>query len=130
MTFYEKKWWKKMFPEAKQRKIDVLSDIEAVRQFLEESKQECSLLIKELDKLEELEKERGIAGTGIMQVNLEAQGEVLDKINERYQFFQTDAVINGSRVKIISEEFLKHAQKAGLKDLVKAKKKDPDWKFL
>jgi len=130
MAFYEKKWWKKMFPEPKQRKIEVLGNIEAIREFLEESRQECSLLIKELEKLEELEKERSIAGSGIMQVNLEAQAEVLDKINERYQFFQTDAAINGARVKIISEEFLKHAQKAGLKDLVKDKKKDPNWKFL
>jgi hypothetical protein len=129
MAFYEKKWWKKLFPPAKPRKVDVLKDIDAIREFLKEVHHESSTLISNFDQLEELEKERQIASAGIIQVNLETQAGLLDKINERYQFFQDDVDINGSRVKIISKEFLKHAHKAGLKDLVAEKKKDPKWKL-
>jgi hypothetical protein len=101
--------------------------MDAIKEFLSDVNSESKILIKELNKLEELEKERKVASAGIVQVNLETQAKVIDKILERYEFFQNDVDINGQRVKIIVNQFLKKAEKAGLKDLVNNKKQKPRW---
>jgi len=80
--------------------------------------------------LEELEKERQVARSGIIQINLETQEENFEKILERYEFLENDVGINGLRLRMIAKEWLKHAQKAGLKDLVKEKKQSVRWKYL
>jgi hypothetical protein len=76
-----------------------------------------------------LEKEREVARPGIVHINLETQAEVLDKLLQRYEFFQNDADINGLRLRQIAQHFLNLAQKEGLKDLVKEKKRDLKWRF-
>tara|TARA_Y100000310_G_scaffold337165_1_gene423545 strand:+ start:914 stop:1309 length:396 start_codon:yes stop_codon:yes gene_type:complete len=130
MKIYEKKWWRKMFDKKKAPKEDVLKDLEAMIDFLEDVNDEAQHLIPELKKLEELEKERQVAESGLTQVNLETQAAVLDKVLERYEFFQNDVDINGIRVKRIAQEFLKQAKKAGMKDLVKEKEQSHQWKFF
>ncbi|MBS3120800.1 hypothetical protein J4420_03725 [Candidatus Woesearchaeota archaeon] len=116
-------------PEKHEKREEVLKDIETIAEFLQDTKDDVKQLKPLLEKLEELEKERQVASSGLLHVNLEAQAEVLDKLLQRYEFFQNDADVNGMRVKRIAQEWLKHAQKAGLKDLVQKKKKDLKWHF-
>ena len=130
MKVYQQTWWKKMFsPEKHEKREEVLKDIETIAEFLQDTKDDVKQLKPLLEKLEELEKERQVASSGLLHVNLEAQAEVLDKLLQRYEFFQNDADVNGMRVKRIAQEWLKHAQKANLKDLVQKKKKDLKWNF-
>ena len=63
-----------------------------------------------------------------MQVNLETQAVLLEKIMERFDFLHNDIAINNLRLKKISQELLKRADKAGLKDLVREKKRSIIWK--
>ena len=119
-----------MFDKKPHHKEDVLKNLEAMIDFLEDINFEAKQLIPELKKLEELETERQVAAPGLTQVNLETQSEVLDKVLEKYEFFQNDVDINGIRMKRIAEEFLKQAKKAGLKDLIKEKEQKSMWKFF
>ncbi len=66
-------------------------------------KNDVKELLKQLKKLEELEKEYKVASSGIKQVNLETQAKILDKLLERYAFYQNDIDINGIRVKLIAK---------------------------
>ena len=117
-----------MFGKKKvQNKVDVLKDIRAVLEELQDLKDEVKPLIKQLQKLEELEKEYEVGKEEVRLINLEAQAEVLDQILQRYEFLQDDIDINSIRVKQISREFLKRTQQAGLKDLVADKKQDRKW---
>ena len=129
MAWYEKRWWKKLLKKEQEPKEDSIKDLTAVIEYIESLNDEAKLLLPELKKLEELETERQVASSGLAQVNLEAQAAVLDKILKEYGFFQNDVDINGIRVKRIAKEFLKQARKAGLKDLVKEKENDNNWKF-
>ena len=129
MAWYEKRWWKKLLKKEQEPKEDSIKDLTAVIEYIESINDEAELLLPELKKLEELETERQVAASGLAQVNLEAQAVILDKILKEYGFFQNDVDINGIRVKRIAKEFLKQAKKAGLKDLVKEKEKDNNWRF-
>ncbi len=129
MAWYEKRWWKKLLKKEQEPKEDSIKDLTAVIEYIESIDDEAKLLLPELKKLEELETERQVAASGLAQVNLEAQAVILDKILKEYGFFQNDVDINGIRVKHIAKEFLKQAKKAGLKDLVKEKEKDNNWRF-
>jgi len=128
----KKSWWQRKFgwePKTDQ-KIDIVKDLEAIRDFISEVPFDVKTLVPELEKLEELEKERKVATSGIIHINLETQADVLDKLLERYQFLEDDVGINGLRLKAISNQFLKNAKAAGMKDLVKEKKNDRNWKFF
>ncbi len=128
MALYEKKWWQRLFGKKKSpNKADVLKDVRAVLEELQDLKDEVKPLIKQLQKLEELEKEFEVGKEDIKLINLEAQAAVLDQILQRYEFLQDDIDINAIRVKQVAKEFLKRAQLAGLKDLVAEKKQDRKW---
>ena len=130
MKFYEQKWWQKMFGGIeKTKKIDVKTDLQVILEFFQDLEAENKQIILLLEKLQELEKEREVARPGIVHINLETQAEVLDKLLQRYEFFQNDADINGLRLRQIAQHFLNLAQKEGLKDLVKEKKRDLKWRF-
>ncbi len=122
-------WWSRVFPKEAEPKVEVLKDIQAIQESLREAPGETKMLLKELQKLEELEKERQVARESMIPVNLEAQAKILDTILQRYEFYQNDADIGGIRIKQIAREFLKKARHAGLKDLVNEKKKDMKWQF-
>ena len=72
------------------KKVDVLSDIEAISEFLSEVQADTKELLSQLKKLKELEQEYHVATSGIVHVNLETQAKLLDKFLERYGFFQSD----------------------------------------
>lgn len=127
MPFYN--WWKKLFKKEKAEKKDVLKDIEAVIDFIEDTRSDTQTLLTELKKLKELEQEYNVARASIIPINLKTQEKILDKLIEKYEFFQNDTDVNGLRVKMIAEEFLKRAEKAGMKELVEDKKKSDKWKF-
>lgn len=131
MAIYEKKWWKSLFEKKEHSvKADQLKDFEAVSEFLAGINDDVQQLVPEINKLEELEKEKQVARESIVQVNLETQAEIFEKLLEKYEYFQNDVDINGLRVKRMAQEFLKETEKAGLKDLVKEKKKNPKWQLL
>ena len=125
-----KKKWKLFGRKQPTKKVDVLTDIEAIAEFLNDIQVDTKELLSQLKKLKELEKEYHVAASGIVQVNLETQAKILDKILERYDFFQNDVEVNGLRVKMIASEFLKRTGKAGMTDLVRQKEKDRKWKML
>lgn len=137
MALYQKKWWKKLFRAGKKEekeqqekgKIMPLKNVQAIIEYLKEISVDSRRLIPDLQKLEELEKEREVATEGLLQVNLDAQAKLLDGILERYEFLQNDADINGIRVKQIASRLLEQAQQAGMHDLISEKKKDMRWKF-
>ena len=104
-----------------------LKDIEAVIDFLQEVHLDTEKLLERLKKLRELEKERIVAQEGLLYVNLQTQAELFDTLLRDYESFQDDASISSIRVQHIAKEFLQHAKKAGMKDLVKQKKKDQQW---
>ncbi len=123
-------YWRSLFPKRKEMKVDVLKDIEAIRDCLTDVQFEVNAILPELDKLEELEKERQVVKkASVIEVNLETQATVLDSLLEKYEFFQNDVDINGIRVKEISRNFLKLARKAGLQDLANEKKGKSTWTF-
>ena len=127
MSLVKKKWWRRLVKAESEPKIDVSKDITATLEFLEDSTKLPKFLIIEFKKLEELEKESHIAKSGLLQVNLQAQAKILDKIIDAYESLQNDTDINGIRVKRVVAEFLRRAQRAGLKDLVEKKKEDGKW---
>ncbi len=130
MSIADTRLWKKMFGKLEHAKqVDVVKDIEAVEDFLEDVNADVKVLLKELRQLRELEQERMVAKSGVVHVNLETQGVVFDKILERYGFFQEDADINGLRLQKVAKMYLKQCQKVGLTDLVAEKKQDEKWKF-
>lgn len=127
-----KKSWMKLLgrkPHTKS-KVDVLSDLEAITEFLQDIQADTKELLSQLKKLKELEQEYHVATSGIVHVNLETQAKLLDKLVERYGFFQSDVDVNGLRVKIVATEFLRRAKAAGMTDLVRQKEKDQRWKML
>lgn len=109
--------------------MDVVANLDSIIDFLNDLKGEEKLLLTEIRKLQELEKERHVAKENLLTINLKTQAEVLEKILQRYEFFQNDIDITGVRIKQIANNFLKQAQKAGLKDLVKEKKKNHIWQL-
>ena len=121
--------FKKKRVEKKSNPTDSFKDIQAISEFLDDVKADHVFLKEKLKKLEELEKEANVTNNDILKVNLKAQSEIIDKLIERYEFFQNDVDINGIRVKMIAKEFLQRAKRAELKDIVKEKKKSQLWKF-
>ncbi len=131
MALYEKKWWQRLFKkEEPTEKVDALKDIEAIKEFLRDVKSDAEIVSALVEQLEELEKERHVGTEKVIQINLEAQSQILDKLIENYTFMQDDMDINASRLRTIASEWIKHAQKAGLSDLVKEKKVNPIWKWM
>ena len=128
MPLYEKKWWKKLFAKKQhQKKVDSVKDIGAIIDFLEVVKLEAEEILPELTKLNNLEKERQVARSGIRQINLETQAKILDKIIEKYEFFQNDVDISGLRLQSIAVDVIERANKLDMKDFVKLRKKN--WKL-
>lgn len=123
----KKSWWQK---KELSKKEDAVKDIEAIIEFFEDINDDAKVVLPHLERLHELEKERVIAKEGLTPVNLETQAKVIDKLLERYEFFQNDVDVNGIRIKGIAVAFLKHAEKAGLRDLAKEKRQDIHWKFI
>ena len=105
-----------------------LKDIEAVIDFLQEVHLDTEKLLVQMKKLRELETERRVAKEGLLYLNLQTQAEILDTLLRDYESFQDDASISSIRVQHIAKEFLQHAKKAGMKDLVHQKKKDQQWR--
>ena len=112
----------------KVKEKDALKDITAVIDFLSEVHLDTEKLIAKMKKLEGLEKERLVAGAGLLHVNLQTQADLLDDLLREYESFQDDCSISSIRIQHIKYEFLKHAKKAGMKDLLAMKKKDAQWR--
>jgi len=130
MSLAEKKWWRKLFKKDHHKEyIDPIKDVQAIAEFLISSKKDTEQFVKDLGELEELEKERLVANEGVIQINIDAQAKLLDRLLEQYDFYQNDVDINGLRLKRVAKELLKEAEKAGMEDLVKEKKKDQKWHF-
>ena len=130
MGLQEKRWRKNIFSNKEhKKKVDVQKDISAIIDFLQEINDDQKSIITNLRNLKELETEFEVAKEGIVQVNLQTQAKLIEKIIQEYEFLQNDVDINGLRVKMITEEFLKRLKKAGMHDLLKEKRLDPVWKM-
>ena len=123
MGIQEKKWWKDIFAkDYKKKKVDIQKDIYAIIDFLQDVNEENQFLLNDLEKLTNLETEFEVAKDGIVHVNLQTQAKVIEGLIQKYEFLQNDVDINGLRVKMIAEEFLKRLKKAGMNDLLNEKK--------
>ncbi len=110
------------------KETDSLKDISAVIDYLKELHLDTEKLLEQMKKLEELEKERTIASTGLLHVNIQTQAELLDGLLRDYESFQDDTSISSIRVQHVARELIKNAKKAGMTDLVAQKKKDQQWR--
>ncbi len=110
-------------------KQDSVKDLNAVIDFFKHIDDDVKKLLPELEKLKELEKERLVAEEGLLQINLETQIKTLENVLINYESLQNDTDINRIRMKKVTQFLLKNCSNAGLKDLVKEKKKDRSWKF-
>ena len=106
----------------------MLTDIQAIIEFLEQVPKDTETLLPLFKQLEELEKERQVASSSLIPTNLHTQEEALDKLLDQYEFLQNDVDINGIRLKRIAEEFLHNLGKADLKELQREKKQK--WKLF
>ncbi len=127
MTFA--KWLKRKRGTKKRDKVKTLEDVEAILDYLDDAKADIKELHAEFVAFQELEKERVTASEKLVATNLKAQGKVLDTLLERYESFQMDGAINGIRLKMIADEWLRLCKKEGLDTLAKEKKKKDYWTF-
>ncbi len=127
MSLVEKKWWRKLVKAEPEPKVDVSKDITAVLEFLQDLSKAPKSLLADMKRLQDLDAESHVAKSGLLQVNLETQAKILEKIIDGYESLQNDTDINGIRVKRVVAQFLQKAQHAGLKDLVEKKKQDKKW---
>jgi len=127
----KKSWWRKHFGRKDHKqKVDIVKDLDAIIEYLQEVNYDVKNILPELKKLMELEKERKVASSEVTHINLDTQASVIDGLLEKYEFFQNDVDINGLRLKAIANQFLRNAKKHGMTDLVKEKKEDKRWKFF
>ena len=127
----KKSWWRKHFGRKDHKqKVDIVKDLDAIIEYLQEINYDVKNILPELKKLMELEKERKVADSSVTHINLDTQASVIDGLLEKYEFFQNDTDINGLRLKAIANQFLRNAKKHGMTDLVKEKKEDKRWKFF
>ncbi len=127
---YEMVWWQKLFKKKEHTiKADFLTNVSNAIDFLEDAPVEATAIIDLLKQLEELEKEREVSNEKLISINLQTQADLLDKLLDRYEYFQNDVDINGIRIKRIADQFLKNAKKAGLSELIENRKDDYRWTF-
>ena len=72
MKLYQQIWWKKLFERERHVHVDTLKDIEAIKDCLLHLEDDTKLLLKKLNELEELEKERKVGTKSVIQINLES----------------------------------------------------------
>jgi len=104
-------WWKKK-PEVKE--IDALHELEAVKEFIRDISIDLKQIVTSLGEFEELEKELRVAKGDLTATAIEA----IIKLKESYEFLQNDIDVNGQRIKMIYEQFIRNAERAGLNNLV------------
>jgi len=119
------KFWKKKKKE--EVEVRVKDDLSAVTTFLKDL--EVNGLVKDLEKMKDKVREERIVSKELKSTNLKKQVEFFDNILKEYTFFETDTDINGIRLRMIGKELLRKAEAAGFKEIVKAKKKDINWRF-
>ena len=108
-------WWKKK-PEVKE--IDALHELEAVKEFIRDISIDLKQIVTSLGEFEELEKELRVAKGDLTATAIEAQAAAIIKLKESYEFLQNDIDVNGQRIKMIYEQFIRNAERAGLNNLV------------
>jgi hypothetical protein len=127
MAINEWKIWKKVgIVEEEREEVKVKDDLDAVIAFLKEM--DVKELISKLERMGEMAKEEGVVDDGLKAENLEKQIELFDEILQGYDFFESDADVNGLRLQKIGSELLRKAKEKGMTDLVKVKKKDIKWR--
>ncbi len=128
MAINEWKIWKKVgiTKEKEREEVKIEEDLKAVISFLKEI--EVKQLIEKLEKLAERVKEGKIIKAELSEDNLKEQIKLLDEILKEYNFFEDDVDVNGLRLKKIGREFLREAKEKGIKELIKEKKRDINWK--
>lgn len=108
-------WWRK---KQEVRETDLLHEIEAIKGFIRDVGIDLKQIFTFLEEFEELEKELTVGRSELAPTALEAQAASIIKLKESYEFFQNDVDVNGQRVKMIYEQFLRNAEKAGLNQLI------------
>ncbi len=123
-------WWEKLFKkETEKKKIDIDTDIDAIREFCDDAKRDLKELEELLKNFENLHKESHITRHTASHMNTKTRIALFEDILERYSSFEDDVEINKERLKLIAKHLLDDASKAGHKEEVQLKKQDPLWKF-
>jgi hypothetical protein len=124
-----RKWFAHKRGTKKRDKVQTLDDVDAILDYLDDAKEDIKELLVEFRAFQELEKERVTASKKLVSTNLKAQGKVLDTLLERYESYQMDSAINGIRLKMIADEWVRVCKKEGLHTITKEKKKKQFWQF-
>ncbi|MBS3119026.1 hypothetical protein J4417_05130 [Candidatus Woesearchaeota archaeon] len=118
------------FRKKKEEKVDVLTDLRAIIEFLRTAERESKNLKLQFEEMLTIHKESKIIHESHLKVNnLRKQIEVFDHALERYQHFETDAAINGERTKKIAKVLIKEAEQEKQTDLLERIKKESHWTF-
>ena len=128
MAINEWKVWQKLgiVKKSEFEEVKAEDDLQAVLDFLEEIN--VKELIKKVEKLKCMVHDAKVIHQELQKDNLEKQIEQLDEVLTFYDFLQNDADINGLRLRKIGQDLLRKGNQAGLKELVRAKKKDLKWR--
>ena len=128
MAINEWKIWQKLKIVKKNEfeEVKAEDDLQAVLDFLGEI--DVKELIKKIEKLKCMVHDAKVIHEELKTENLEKQIKQLDEVLTFYDFFQNDADINGLRLRKIGKDLLRKGQRAGLKSMVKEKKKDMKWR--
>ena len=127
MAINEWRIWRKIgMVKDEVEEVKVEEDIKAALDFLKEI--EVEELIRRLEKMKEMVKEGNVIDEGLKADNLEKQIKAFDEVLRDYGFFENDTDINGLRLRRVGGDLLRKAKEVGLKELVKEKKKDMEWR--
>ncbi len=128
MAVNDWKIWQKLgwVKKSEFKEASAEDDLDAVIEFLEEIN--VKELILRVEKLRCMIHDAKVIHENLETKNIEHQIKKLDGVLTYYDYLQNDTDINGIRLRKIGQGLLRKAKKAGLKKLVKEKKKDIKWR--
>lgn len=119
-------WFRKRKEE---KHLEISKAVKEIIDFLKNSNNETQKIRLLLEEFDQLEKERKIlTDHRLKKMNLVNQINLFDKILINYQLWETDASINGQRIKKIAKELIGLAKKEKLAEYEKIRK-DLKWTF-
>ena len=77
MSIYKRTWWEKIKRKQSEPKVDILHDIEAIKEFLGEINLDSKKFIKQLNQIEEFEKERQVGRKVIKKIYSQTEEKAL-----------------------------------------------------
>jgi hypothetical protein len=124
------KLWEKLGLKPKEIRADITTDLNAINNHLKDITRTTNQIRKYLVTLQKLRKEANmLTDNELRKQNLRKQIEEYDKLLLLYEYYQSDADINGIRVKRVAKYYFERSQKSKLHDVYDKIKKEERWTF-